>query len=506
MLYRIKEITYQDAYGPEFEKFVNKWKKQKNDDTLFVQFTNFDVGYDNRKGYESPDHSDPVGVYGYPLKYVIDHPGDIWYGAKAKYLRVLRNLHPEKTLQLQWIDYSDAKNLIYKARRKGKDISDGIFPNLEKEFKDVSRWGKIFFQTVQRKYNGKDFTIRSGKEQAEILLATGYWAIEDRPSRQSQSVINEREPLQICFLASQCFKVVDYYHLADRGKENLIVGEPSEKFIRGVAQKFLKEIFNDTIAKQNKDYEYLKSYLILKNNYFSNGGRNIKIETFDTALEARMKLGKFGHKPFKTHKKSNAWSLRITINCEKGEFVAFVSSDEPIQDVIDYMKEQIDQADIIPDWKKLSRQAYIADVEKEHDKEVEERSKQPRLKALEDFDYIYEIWEELAKKVGVILPSIQWDDTLKLEFLKTIRMMSYYMSINARDMDFDGKVIPLSELLTQEDYEKLSNLRESNYDFLEKIIIPILTKAQPYLTKYTLPHGGVVWQLIRAIEDKEEQT
>ncbi len=99
---KLNEIVYQDAFGPEFEKFHKKWKGQKKDRTLFVQFTNFDAGYDNKVGYSDPNHSDPKGVYGYPLWYVIDHPGDIWYGANAKFLRVLQNTHPEKTLQLTY--------------------------------------------------------------------------------------------------------------------------------------------------------------------------------------------------------------------------------------------------------------------------------------------------------------------------------------------------------------------------------------------------------------------
>jgi hypothetical protein len=73
-----QETSYKDIYAKAFQEFEKKWKKQKNDTDLYVQFTNHNDNTLGRSIYADPNHSDPAGVYGYPLKYVIDYPADIW--------------------------------------------------------------------------------------------------------------------------------------------------------------------------------------------------------------------------------------------------------------------------------------------------------------------------------------------------------------------------------------------------------------------------------------------
>ena len=98
----INEIHYQDKFSKGFLDFRKKWNKKKNQSyTYYVQFTNAKGDVLDRTSYEDTNHSDPVGNYGYPLKYVIDYPMDIWYGVNARHLRVL-----EKFLMLFFFDFN----------------------------------------------------------------------------------------------------------------------------------------------------------------------------------------------------------------------------------------------------------------------------------------------------------------------------------------------------------------------------------------------------------------
>ena len=57
---------------------------------MYIQFTDFSNTTIDKGVNKDPDHSDPVGTYGYPIDYVLKFPADIWYGQRAKYLRVLK--------------------------------------------------------------------------------------------------------------------------------------------------------------------------------------------------------------------------------------------------------------------------------------------------------------------------------------------------------------------------------------------------------------------------------
>ena len=87
------ELKYgfdKDKYPQGFHDFFKKWKKHKSKN-YYVQFSNHKDNTLDKTSYSDPTHSDPKGNYGYPLQYVIDYPMDIWYGANAKYLRVLES-------------------------------------------------------------------------------------------------------------------------------------------------------------------------------------------------------------------------------------------------------------------------------------------------------------------------------------------------------------------------------------------------------------------------------
>lgn len=511
MKFRIKEITYQDSYGIEFEKFIKKWKKYKNDNNYYVQFTTRDLGYDNRSGFDNPNHSDPKGVYGYPLKYVIDYPSDIWYGANANYLRILYNLHPEKTLQLQNIDFVQANNLINKTREKGSDVSNGIFNKLEKEFKDVSRWGKIFFQTIQRKYtDNNNYIIRSAVEQNKILLNTGFWAIEDTPTRASQSVINSREPLQICFLTPMCFKVIENFKLKiHKDKPSLVVNTPTEEFERFIVQKIFNEVFNDKIAKNIKPKEYIDYRIEFYNEYISKGGRYIKIESKDASLNYRMNNLKLGEKPHKSNKKSNFFYFKIELKCEKGEFVFISNTDESMNDTISYIKEKVKEAEFDPNWEKFTKERHIANLYNKRDKEEEEALKKQKEETLKEFEDCFASWKDLSKLINIPIPNYNTkSNDIKISFVNSAKFLRAIITKTV-EHEFNGKVILLEPAFKEieNDEDILGKVRHGIpfKKFYFEVFKPLLIASQNYYTAYTQIHrDGGVYSLVREIEEKNE--
>jgi len=476
MVIKLKELTSEDAYGSEFVRFVKKWKSQKTDTSLFVQFTDKTNSYDDRIGVATPSHSDPKGVYGYPLSYVIDHPGDIWYGQKAKYLRVLRNVSPKKTLQLQYVDYSFGKNLLYKAK-----VNYPSWEKVEKEFSGVSKEARTFFNLVQRKYNSsdsKDFTIRSATEQSDIFLKMGYWAIEDRPSRQSQSVINDREPLQICFFVPQAFKVEETYtlhHSQEKPHErSLVVDEPNKGFLRSIAQRIFLEVFNDKIAPLNKG-EYYETGVSFQNTYFSVGGRSVKIDTISILDRTNTK---FGGKPFKQFKKYNRWALSFLIYSEYGEDKYTVQASDSIASLIQEIKEDYKKQAPNENWKPRSLETYIGMQKDSYNKSMSNYAEREKQKRIKQFEGEFEGWQELAGVLNVSVPSYSnLSDDSKNSFVEEATWLQNIMRNKAYGVE---GIVPLETALPQEVLESMLE-RESEDMFIKNYFYPILQASQPYL-------------------------
>jgi len=509
MKYKLKEVTYQDAYGPTFTEFKKKYNKYKKDSSLFVQFTNFDLGFDNRKGYDSPDHSDPIGVYGYPLWYVLSNPSDIWYGQNASYMRVLKNVAPRKTLQLQYVTYSDIGNYAYKIKQKTgiRYIQDGLISKLEKEFKGYSQYGKIFFQLIQRQYDDKgDFKVRSNEEQTAILKKLGFWAIEDRASRSSQAVINDREPVQICFLVPSSFKVLDtyklkvedHYHSSDMGR-TFVTDEPSDSFIRSIAQRIFKECFNDKIESGQKDSHY-ETKVKFRNLYFSKAGRMIQIEKFDQMDRSNLKLGQ---KPYKAYTMNNRWAIKIHIDSETVVDNYVAQMDDSIESVLQQIKEDIQSSTVNPNWIPYTKEKYIAHKEREYDVENQKWRNQEDEKKLRYFDSTLEGWKELASALNVSVPDLSnLDREDKLNFLHIDSSLTNVMNRNRYDIQklevYEKTYYPL-KLMLGDDFLKYLRKDEDTAMLFNSFFYPILKKSEPYLGFYTYKS----WEILRKVKGDE---
>ena len=81
---QLNELNFRDTYPKQFQEFINDYKKYKNNDLYYVQFANHATNTIDKRMYDNPDHSDPMGVYGYPIKYVINYPAGYMVWKKGK--------------------------------------------------------------------------------------------------------------------------------------------------------------------------------------------------------------------------------------------------------------------------------------------------------------------------------------------------------------------------------------------------------------------------------------
>ena len=240
---QITEMRFEDKFGKGFLEFHAKYKKKglKDDSSLYVNFHSdpdrFNFENKNPVSGNLSTHKDPTAIYAYPLKYVIDHPSDVRYGANAKFIRVLRKRDAASVLWLQHMNTWDQSNMIRKT--KGEDWSS-VYLAMKKIFPDMkSNENGLWFRAMQwqpesfdmmyewlkekkrNPYNTPKFEpkIMTSDEQAKMFLGLGYQAILDDAKRTSKAAINDWEPEQIAFLRRDAFEVIDMFQ-SDAGNAN----------------------------------------------------------------------------------------------------------------------------------------------------------------------------------------------------------------------------------------------------------------------------------------------
>jgi hypothetical protein len=340
---KLDEVHYSDYYGKNFELFRKKYIKQKKNKDLFVQFTNYMDDVLIKKPYEDPNHHDPIAIYGYPLWYVIDYPADIWYGSRAKCLRILQNISPRKTLLLNFIDEIDANNYLRKV-----GLSTSLMNVAIKHFKiprGRSQIPKAFFAVIQHDFSnpekieedGETKTVykqRSGIEQAMLLRKMGFDAFEDRSTNDKKAIINNREPCQIGFLNQQAFKVLEIFDmggdLKDREKITSKVGTSRDPIIKNERKlaALIAQQLDDAIIEQNLERLY---YGGNPSEYYTKNGRLIRIEFQLPSYYTRTR--KMGQKKHKEYKFSDQFDAVVTIKGEKKDLVANFGNDVKFDEI-----------------------------------------------------------------------------------------------------------------------------------------------------------------------------
>lgn len=394
----LNEVHWSDDFPKGFIEFRKKYYKFAKNTDLFVQFTNYQTDDINKASPpdNKVDHHDFLAnSYAYPLSYVISHPSDIWYGKTAKYLRVLQDKSKNKVV-LNYLTKYEANRYIMKM-----ELDYGLIDFAIKEFKlkGKNQIGQAFLKVVQlnleaqpqyheldRKKKNPIYPIRTPKEQTNLLLNAGIDALEDRSTRDSNAIINDREPQQIAFLTRHSYDVKEIFFLRNENKF-LIKSEPNEKHARKLASMILEKM-NDKIISTNKDEKHM---------FFSQKGRRIEIYFEDARNIRNRKLGQKFHKEYKL---SDNYKIKIVMHSEKGQTIRHFSTNEKFKDITyDFYNSWSKESD--KNWTPYNLEKYKDEIKAQHDKEMEERLNREKLERIETEKKSLPIIKEVAKKLNI---------------------------------------------------------------------------------------------------------
>lgn len=244
----INEIHYEDKFSKHFSQFINDYKDKISDKSLFVTFTMHKSNLDDKTFNPNPStHDDPVGIYGYPLEYVINHPMDIKFAEKRKYLQVLK-LNTNKILDLQNVSLLELQrcyNEIYGF--------DQYITNKKITFNTPRLRGWLLYHLVQT--DKLTSTLRTPREQSELFKKLGYEVVMDNAKTENDAIINPNEPEQTIFLTRNSFNIVDFYQHYMTDKWNTF-GKVAEKLSGILAQKLGVSITHKMfIDDEDNEYE-----------------------------------------------------------------------------------------------------------------------------------------------------------------------------------------------------------------------------------------------------------
>lgn len=367
----LNEARVEDVMSSKFIEFIQKYKKLKRQNpelyrNLYVQFTNHFSQNIERTAYQNPDHQDPVGIYAYPIDYVINHPMDIWYGRTANYMRVLEK--KGNNLVLNWIDRYDFDRLTYRLRDLGytkERFSQSYLERLAKKYFPRALEGgkllpKLWFALIQMDLNNPalknpedtnseiEYKTRDGATQSAILKKLGYDSIEDKSGGKGTGIINQREPEQIVFLTRNSFEVLETIVLRgnfDGNLETLVI--PDYDILNRKIAANIAAILNDKLSSR-KDTgegptEFKKGYRTGQNFasvFFTIKGREIRITWFQIDIPETRNLGlgeKPKHKLWKTH---DQYYAEVKIITEHGNIETRISNEESLNYLYDRIQNK----------------------------------------------------------------------------------------------------------------------------------------------------------------------
>lgn len=366
----INEISWTDLYPKDFLKFRKDYTKKKDDYRIYVNFSNFNDNTIDKNPYDNPNHTDPVGIYGYPLKYVIDYPADIWYGRNAKYLRILQDTSKNPLYITEMTDRqieiilndmgfraSEIEDLLKKAKKYfGYTGSTAM----RKAFMSVVQIENVNELSGKRPFFSSDekvkLKVRSGKEQTALFLKAGFDCIIDSAKNQKSAVINPREPQQTIFLTRDSFKIIDIYELRS-GKEDYMAGVMSsndeERLSRKLASMILDRIDGDKLLSQ----EALRANQGGFSVYWTNKGRRISIR-FEVDDKFYQNRG-WGEKIHKENKWSDHHKVKVMIYAEKKFLSRTYATDTTFEAIARDIGSEWDSNPDNPDFVPENQESYF---------------------------------------------------------------------------------------------------------------------------------------------------
>jgi hypothetical protein len=353
----LAEMKFTEVMPKGFKEFHDKYKtKQFKDEHLFVNFSNHIGNVDDKTSYANPDHHDPQGTYGYPLKYVIDHPSDLMYGVSAKFLRVLQPSSNANILWLQHMMPNQQRKMFnqffhkiemetaIKAMRTHRNLENdnsawfSCMQLPETEMDTLISWYKTKKQNRER----IDLKILSAGEQTKRFRMFDIDAILDTASNLKKAIINDREPEQIVFLHRGAFKTVEVFNLRDVKETR---GESITNISSAHEQETCRKIAAEVALRIG---EKLLSTAPMTNNmggynvFFTKSGQLIWVDMQNSAEREGLKMGQKKHKEFK---KNDRHEVAIRVTGKKQKVEGKFGIDYSIEEMANIIKRYYEMAD-----------------------------------------------------------------------------------------------------------------------------------------------------------------
>lgn len=349
---RLDEVRIEDASPNQFMVFLKKWRAFARKNSVYnywVHFSNFRTDTTDKKFMDTPDHSDPVGLYVYPMKYVLSHPSDIWYGMKAANLFVIEASANKEFMFADVSSTNDIHRVVWDMFKGTWTISDYELNVLRNWFgwTGKGKYAKTLMSAIQfdwTKLPGKKITrqnlrsvnmedsrwmdkiIRTGKEQTKLWLEAGYDMLVDTGT----GAINDREPEQAIFLSRGAFKPIEKYQLRDLNQirqTGITTNDPDDNFLRKVISMALSGMDGEALTKGAPLTDGQGGW----RRWWTNNGWRASIKSDDISIEDKfnsgMKIGSKKHKEVKNH---DNYALSLEIETPYGTVTGYIDVNDKL--------------------------------------------------------------------------------------------------------------------------------------------------------------------------------
>lgn len=445
----VQEARFEDMYSNSFVDWRKKWiakSRAGGTDNLYVQFTNHMGDTLDKKAFDHPNHQDPAAIYAYPMEYVLKYPSDVWYGNKAKFLRVLKDTS-KKCLILTNMTRGKANSVLsamgFEDPEKLMKIYREAYP--DRITSKASSAAQEMFGVVQMRvemlndpslvaasYKGSDVAdSRPNREQTKLFIKAGYDALRDDARNEKQAVIHQSEPQQMAFLTRASFDVLDVVQLRSgvTDGDDVVGYKPDPKFEdRKFAAVIADKVFSDKIIGHPiYDYDDGTSF------FWTKGGRRIGIQWFLEGGEPyikKHKADKLKTKHFPT----------IYLFGENGEIVQDYGTGDSFEkialDLTGKWSAAKGRGD--PDWKPETQDIYKDAYRKAGVSKLEQQVSAAREADLNTFrESIASLAKRFSHPIGQSMENIpdkDWFDTL--DFYKNVHNLISYRYASGGEVDF----------------------------------------------------------------------
>jgi hypothetical protein len=442
----LNETHFTDMMPKAFAAFREKYLKiAKTQPNLYVQFTHNPEAMD-RNPHPNPDHADPMGVYAYPINYVLNYPADIWYGTAAPYLRVLSSTARNVLILPQ--DIPDERAAVRALAYMGmtREEAENSYALARKVYRDRANTpSKIFMSAMQMdliagptgvsKSWGKEkpeYRTRTALEQTQLLRRAGYDAVSDTARRSTQATINSREPEQIVFLHRGAFKVVEVIDLRSPQIKPHKLGpmttvDPSAEVTERPFAQQIAEIMGDKLIG-SRETSSLNGW----HYYWTKQGRRIEIYFTDTR-----EFKGLGEKPHRANKLADKHVVEVKVQTELGEMWGNYDSKAKFADIVLDLREDWNALVEEPkqtDWKPQTREGYHQEIKDKRMAHAKAQVDRENTELRQDIPEIMESVQWLADHYNVDF-RVPEDEDIRFWFAKGLAEFARFKSRSHKDVD-----------------------------------------------------------------------